>query len=523
MSVSSSPFVFSDVLCLFARCPNFKRFWRGINRPKVLLRRIFHGECQGSGHNGAPRPYPNVPLPLTLSGPKRWYAAEHWRNTKGPTHACRVHEHPNNDFVEKEIKMKTQSIGLALAMVTFFPIASAQWFTLNSGTTKNLNGVCFTDASTGTVVGDSGTILRTTDGGTIWTVQTSGTSVPLYAVYFTHANTGTAVGASGIIIHTMNGGATWMGQSNETTVGLFAVSFTDANTGTAVGGGGTFLRTANAGVNWISRSSGTLNTLHAVCFKDASTGIAVGDSGTVLRTSNGGSTWSMQSIGTTIRLAGVSFSNAAIGATVGWDGPRYVFAHTIDSGGTWTIQSGGRGAFFHDVAFSAADRATAVGWWAPENGFMRTLHIADSGATWVDGGNTFPSGVRSLRAVCFTDSLTGTAVGSLGVILRTTTGGVTWIEGADEEDVPKRSILSQNYPNPFNPSTTIRFGLPQRSLVNLAVYNMLGQQVAQLVGNELDAGLHEVKFDGTGFSSGVYFYQLKTGDFTLTKRLMLLK
>jgi hypothetical protein len=83
--------------------------------------------------------------------------------------------------------------------------------------------------------------------------------------------------------------------------------------------------------------------------------------------------------------------------------------------------------------------------------------------------------------------------------------------------------LRQNYPNPFNPSTTIRYGLPNRSHVTLTVYSSLGQQVALLQNGELEAGYHEVKFDGNGLSSGVYFYTIEAGSFVQTRRLLLLR
>jgi hypothetical protein len=88
---------------------------------------------------------------------------------------------------------------------------------------------------------------------------------------------------------------------------------------------------------------------------------------------------------------------------------------------------------------------------------------------------------------------------------------------------PLEFTLKQNYPNPFNPTTTIAFGLLQRARVRLTVYNALGEQVAELTNGEQDAGYHEVKFDGTGLSSGAYFYRIQAGDFLATKRLLLLK
>jgi len=90
-------------------------------------------------------------------------------------------------------------------------------------------------------------------------------------------------------------------------------------------------------------------------------------------------------------------------------------------------------------------------------------------------------------------------------------------------EIPKEFALDQNYPNPFNPSTTFRYGLPHKTTVQLTVFNTLGQSVSTLVNGEQDAGYHEVKFEGSGLSSGVYFYRLQAGDFTQTKRLLLLK
>lgn len=89
--------------------------------------------------------------------------------------------------------------------------------------------------------------------------------------------------------------------------------------------------------------------------------------------------------------------------------------------------------------------------------------------------------------------------------------------------IPNEYRLEQNYPNPFNPITTIRYGLPQKSAVRLAVYNLLGQEVATLLQEEQEAGDHEVKFDASGLSSGVYFYRLVAGAFIQSRKLILLR
>jgi hypothetical protein len=95
--------------------------------------------------------------------------------------------------------------------------------------------------------------------------------------------------------------------------------------------------------------------------------------------------------------------------------------------------------------------------------------------------------------------------------------------GSSIGDAVRMFSLNQNYPNPFNPSTTIRYGLPSRSHVILTVFNTLGQQVAQLVNEELELGYHEVQFNAANLSSGIYFYRLQSGSFVETKRLILLR
>ncbi len=83
--------------------------------------------------------------------------------------------------------------------------------------------------------------------------------------------------------------------------------------------------------------------------------------------------------------------------------------------------------------------------------------------------------------------------------------------------------LYQNYPNPFNPETSIRFDLIENSLVNLTVYNVAGQEVASLLNGNLNAGSHTVNFDGANLTSGVYLYRLTAGEFTSTKKMVLMK
>ena len=88
---------------------------------------------------------------------------------------------------------------------------------------------------------------------------------------------------------------------------------------------------------------------------------------------------------------------------------------------------------------------------------------------------------------------------------------------------PETFTLYPNYPNPFNPITTISFILPQPEQTALIIYNILGQEIIRLVDGKYDAGNHQVTWDASNVSSGIYFYRLQAGDFVETRKMVLLK
>ena len=90
-------------------------------------------------------------------------------------------------------------------------------------------------------------------------------------------------------------------------------------------------------------------------------------------------------------------------------------------------------------------------------------------------------------------------------------------------DAPMKYELSQNYPNPFNPVTTIQFSIPEAGEVKLVVYNLLGEQVAELINENKEAGVHTINFNAAELNSGLYIYKLTAGNFSDVKKLMVVK
>ena len=102
-------------------------------------------------------------------------------------------------------------------------------------------------------------------------------------------------------------------------------------------------------------------------------------------------------------------------------------------------------------------------------------------------------------------------------------GTITTEVFKEQNTLPTGFKLEQNYPNPFNPTTTIRYLLPVASKVTLRIYNILGQEVESLFDGQLGAGAYVVQFNASRLASGVYFYELRTGDFRDIKKMVLLK
>ncbi len=125
---------------------------------------------------------------------------------------------------------RLRPIHLAFFLVFFSNLSVfGQWALVSSGTTSNLNGAHLLDSGTGFVVGDTGTILKSTDAGATWTPLTSGTTITLHGIYFFDANAGVAVGEQGLILRTTDGGAVWDPVASGVGDALRSVSFSGVN------------------------------------------------------------------------------------------------------------------------------------------------------------------------------------------------------------------------------------------------------------------------------------------------------
>jgi hypothetical protein len=279
-------------------------------------------------------------------------------------------------------------------------------------------------------------------------------------------------------------------------------------------------------------SIGSLNDVSVPALNVAYT---CGDNGLVMKTSDKGDTWFMQETGTSRKLNAIYFYNESKGIAAGDSG-------TILFTSTETSETNYPPSPFHLISPEDEDtiwsipKSISFTWQEAVDSnkdiINYTLLIsADSGATWKSFGpvtgttcqvqwpNEVSNSERYFWTVIANDGILATP--SFDVFAFT----IITITGANENEyrTPAEFILHQNYPNPFNPSTKIKYEIPIEEHISLKIYDLLGKEIITLADGIRKAGKHEVEWNPGNLSSGIYFYILRAGHYSSTKKLILLK
>tara|TARA_Y100001970_G_scaffold1194_1_gene1402 strand:+ start:2349 stop:6983 length:4635 start_codon:yes stop_codon:yes gene_type:complete len=310
---------------------------------------------------------------------------------------------------------------------------SPTWGSLTSGIAgagsagaQNLSAVHFVNSNTGWVVGQSGKILKTTDGGLNWTDQTSsatnnsgGAPSNLNDIFFINSSTGYTVGQNNKIIRTTDGGSSWnLYTYSGGYLEIFDVFFINSSKGWIVGNDGNIGYTNDGGNNWSSQTSGTTARLQSVYFINENVGWVVGNLGTILKTTDGGSTWTSQSSGTSDAIYDTYFLDSNIGWAVKANfssSTNNTVLKTTDGGSTWS-----------KIATIANNTQNSVHFIDSNNGWVSTddnkiLWTTDGGSTWSSHGFAHGFDINDIQII---NSNIGYAVADNGWIykLSDTTG-----------------------------------------------------------------------------------------------------
>lgn len=412
--------------------------------------------------------------------------------------------------MEPDMKAREWLIVLIITLASVSAYAQFSWDSTRIGQGITLGGVAMRSKSTGIVVGDSGVIARTTDGGATWARLNSGTSVSLSVIAIVDSLS-ICVGGSNVIRYSTDGGTSWSAGTIPVPASMRSMAFDKYGHGIIAGAGGAIFKSTDRGKSWTASTSVTTNSLFKACFLDSAIAIAVGSQLTIIRSTDAGSNWSVvQAKSGTLR--DVSSPSPGCAVADGFYGSQALLQRTTDGGLHWDSLIVSGITSFVLTSFYSADTGFALG---SHGAIYRTV---SGGKTW-DSVSAAPF-LASAFGMSFTSSSTGILLDPFGMIYYAVSP-LTGIRG--ERLVTGSFNLSQNYPNPFNPSTTIRYGLPGRAHVTLSMFNTLGQQVGTLVNETQEAGYHDVLFNGAGLASGVYVYRLQAGDFVQTKKLLILR
>lgn len=295
-------------------------------------------------------------------------------------------------------------------------------------THRGLLAVCAPDAENVWVVGFSGIIFHSGDGGRTWQQQVSPVETDLYAVWFADASSGWIAGKAGTVLHTADGGSTWQKVPVPSEERLFSICFVDADTGWVAGPNGTILHTADRGKTWVKQGPESDYIYNSIFFITKSVGWVVGEFGTILHTTDGGANWVLQECkdivpvvsakeweSPTPSLYDICFVSPEKGWAIGLDG---IIIATDNGGAHWSQLKSGVNLNLYSLAVKD-DAAWVVG---DRGGYI----VAENyGATWKPKDESIKTKFW-LRDIAFADKQHGWAVGSKGTIARTVDAGKTW-------------------------------------------------------------------------------------------------
>lgn len=378
---------------------------------------------------------------------------------------------------------------------------------------------------------DSSNIYKTLNGGINW-IRIYNASFYFNKFNFIDVFTGYGIknqpGFNHTLIKSIDGGYTW----NQLTIPLnyiYNYEFIDANTGFIDGSVGfqmgSIYRTTNGGINWspplLSNWSVSL-----INFISPETGFCYSRSGLfdtakIYKTTNAGDNWNYVSTpnlgpNTYISLSPY-FINENVGISSALDMTDTVHNDhcvykTTNTGLNWNRVYESKTFIKTGYNFVTLD----MGFFIDSSGII--LFTTNQGDNW----SKVKISDEEINAGDFVDEYTGYIVGNDGFIKKTTNGGLIAIENVSSS-IPDNFMLEQNYPNPFNPVTMIKYRIHSSANVKIVVYNILGKKVSELINEKQNAGSYEVEFNGNNLPSGIYFYELRAGDFIETRKMVLLK
>lgn len=425
-----------------------------------------------------------------------------------------------------------KKITLFFLLIVQITLAQPFWEKIKTPTDFNLLRIYYLDSLHCWVAGDSGVIMFSSDKGTTWQFQNSGVSNYIEDIYFLNKDLGWAVtfeienfNIRSKILRTTNGGNQWESSNyRHQNIILTTIFFNDSLNGW-IGGIPFALGYSNdGGLNWNEANvdTGVFSNfpLSKIRFSKPELGFAVGGAidvaGVVWRTSDSGQLWKAFGIAPD-RFDDFVYLDSSNVLALSADIERYFPIGILK----FNLET----SFWTYVETEKFGRVTSLSKRKP-NEIWGTLGCDTSFIVSTDKAESWDfiptNDSICIHSISFADSLNGIATADSGYIFRYIPQQPVIV--IDQSEIlPDKFVLYQNFPNPFNPNTTISWQNANAGYNTLKVFDILGNEVAILIDEYKSTGFHTVEFKSEHLPSGIYFYQIKAGDYIFTKKMILLK
>ena len=414
-----------------------------------------------------------------------------------------------------------------------------QWIQVSNEMGTNTMAFRLVSDGTKIFVGTIGTgIWRSTNNGQNWTAINNG--IPIQQILYLRGLTisGNNIFAGfyfgGGIYRSTNDGNSWSicGGFNWDSVDIMCLASSGSNIFAGTSGYPPYvvLRSTDYGNSWSSVSNGLPNaTINSIIISGTNIFVGTYMNG-VYRSNNNGGSWIFAGNGLPNQIVNClasSGSNIFAGTDTAGTGGVYI---STNYGGSWT-QTSLNNTNVYGLLADGTNLFAGTG----ANLTAENLNIAtggvflttNNGTTWLDKSQGLNTNNLLVAPLLIVNNYI--FAGTSQSVWRRSYQEIIGIQNMSAE-IPSAFSLHQSYPNPFNPSTNIRFDIPKTSDVKLIIYDILGKEITTLVNEQLHPGAYEVEWDGSNYTSGVYFYKLETmpngrqaEGFSETKRMVLVK
>ena len=394
----------------------------------------------------------------------------------------------------------------------FIDNCMSQWIQMSNGMGNGKILRCSVLSGNNIFAGmDSSGVYISTNYGNSWS-QTALNNKYVHSLAVSVNNLFAGTDSSGVYLSTNNGTSWTQTSLNNKYVRCLAVNGNYIFAGTYVffNPQGVYVSTNN-GTSWTQTS---MNNLYVRCLAVSGTNIYAGTyndpagSGGVWLSSNNGSSWIQTSLNNlSVHSIVISGNNifAGLGSHLG------VYLST-NNGTTWTLTT-----LNNQSTYSLAVSGNNVFAGTEPGGIFLSTN---NGTNWIQKNQGFGAGLTS-NTLLITSSYIFAGLHGQSV-WRRDLAEIIGIQNISTE-IPSSFSLSQNYPNPFNPSTNVQFSIPNVQFVSLKVFDILGKEITTLVNEKLQPGTYETSFDASQLPSGIYFYRLNAGNFSETKKMLMIK